>query len=320
VSRLKEARQQLRQANRKLTKQKQVIAALRASPANRDAGGGVEGIKPENVVWIFGSGRTGSTWLSLMMTALPDRTRWNEPNVGDLFGKRYQSYKRASGWSSRANREDTGNFILADSFRDTWLRSIRSLVLEGATARFPEVVEKGGYLVIKEPHGSIGAPLLMEALPESRMVFLVRDPRDVVASALHTSVARPNPERKKMAAERPEELVRERAETYLQDITLTKRAYAAHEGRKVLVRYEDLKADTLGTMKRIYSALEIPVDDGELKRVVEKHAWENIPEEKKGEGTVRRRGTSGGWREDLTPRQIEIVERIDAPLLEEFYG
>jgi hypothetical protein len=312
VSRLKEARQELRQANRKLTKQKQVIAALRASLANRDAGGGVEGIKPENVVWIFGSGRTGSTWLSLMMTALPDHARWNEPLVGYLFGHLYYERKRLD--------QDNYTFILANDFRDTWLSSIRSFVLEGATLRFLEVAEKGSYLVIKEPHGSMGAPLLMEALPESRMVFLMRDPRDVAASALHTSFARDNPQRKKVAEERPDDLVARLAEIYLRDITLTKQAYEAHDGRKVLVRYEDLRSDTLDEMKRIYSALEITVDEGELAQAVERCAWENIPEDKKGPGTVRRRGTSGGWREDLTSSQVEIVESVTAPILKEFYS
>jgi sulfotransferase family protein len=124
----------------------------------------------------------------------------------------------------------------------------------------------------------------------------------------------------KRAEERPDEFVRVRAVTYLRDIRHTKQAYEAHEGRKALVRYEDLRADTMGEMKRLYAALEIPVDEEGLARAVEKCAWENVPEDKKGPGTVRRRGTSGGWREDLTPKQAEIVERITAPILEEFYG
>jgi hypothetical protein len=61
------------------------------------------------------------------------------------------------------------------------------------------------------------------------------------------------------------------------------------------------------------------VDERELAKAVEKHAWENIPKEKKGEGKFYRKATPGGWQEDLTPEQAELVERITAPLLNEFY-
>jgi hypothetical protein len=165
---------------------------------------------------------------------------------------------------------------------------MRDLVLGGAAARFPELME-GGYLIIKEPNGSIGSPLLMEALPESCMIFLIRDPRDVVASSMDA-----------------------RSEG-------TGQAYRAHDGHKVMVRYEDLRADTLETMKRIYAALEIPVKEAELARSVEKNSWENIPEQEKGEGKKLRKAKPGGWKEDLTARQVEIVEEITAPLLNEFY-
>jgi len=117
----------------------------------------------------------------------------------------------------------------------------------------------------------------------------------------------------------PNTYVKTRANSYLQQIGYTKRAYESHKGYKVLVKYEELRADTLGTMKRIYSTLGIPVEEKELARVVEKHAWENIPQEAKGEGKAYRKAKPGGWREDLTPKQVEIIERITAPLLEEFY-
>jgi hypothetical protein len=38
--------------------------------------------------------------------------------------------------------------------------------------------------MITEPKGSVGAPLLTEALSESRMILLVRDLRDVISSLL----------------------------------------------------------------------------------------------------------------------------------------
>ncbi len=286
----------------------------------RSAGTEVGGINPENLVWIFGSARTGSTWLGTMMADLEGHTGWPEPMVGYLFGHLY--YERA------ANRHDDDRFILGGD-KELWLDPVRAFVLDSAKARFPEVAEKKGYLVIKEPHGTQGAPLLMQALPESRMILLIRDPRDAVASQMDLAkeggkvqqAARKRGSVKKntSADERPDAFVKSHARRYLQHVRLAKQAYDAHRGRKVVVRYEDLRADTLGTMRRIYSALEIPVDGRTLSRVVEKHSWENIPERKKGSGKFLRKATPGGWVDDLTPEQAKIVERITTPLLEEFY-
>lgn len=56
-----------------------------------------------------------------------------------------------------------------------------------------------------------------------------------------------------------------------------------------------------------------------LRQAVEKHSWENIPQDEKGEGKFNRKARPGGWREDLTPVQAESVRRITGPLLDEFY-
>jgi hypothetical protein len=77
---------------------------------------------------------------------------------------------------------------------------------------------------------------------------------------------------------------------YLRDVTKANEAYGSHEGPKVLVRYEDLRADTLGEMRRVC-----------LARAVKKHFWESIPEK------------------DLTPEQARVVEEITRPILEAFY-
>jgi hypothetical protein len=73
-------------------------------------------------------------------------------------------------------------------------------------------------------------------------------------------------------------------------------------------------------MKRIYSALEMPVEEAELARSVEKNSWEKIPAEQKGEGKFHRKAKPGGWSEDLTARQARIVEGVACSLLRELYA
>jgi hypothetical protein len=277
------------------------------------------GVSPENVVWIFCSNRSGSTWLSSMMGEVEGHEVWNEPLVGKLFGDLY--------YVGAAGHEKVKHYILGDYYKGSWLDSIQSFVLSEATARFPEVAGRG-YLIIKEPNGSIGAPLLAEAMPASRVIFLVRDPRDVAASGLdaarkgswqYENAADRGWKREALADNQPDVWVRRRAQNYVRHAGKARDAYEAHKGPKVLIRYEELREDALGTMERLYSTLGIQVREEELARAVEKHAWENIPEKVKGQGKFYRRAKPGGWREDLTPAQVEIVEQVSAPLLKEFY-
>jgi hypothetical protein len=87
-----------------------------------------------------------------MMADLEGHAWWHEPMVGYLFGHLY--YERA-----RARRKDE-HFVLGGD-KGLWLNPVRNFVLDSANARFPELIEKG-YLVVKEPHGTLGAPLLMD--------------------------------------------------------------------------------------------------------------------------------------------------------------
>lgn len=277
------------------------------------------GVNPENFVWIFGSSRSGSTWLRSMMGEVGGSRIWEEPMVGRLFGEFY----------ARTPKENlrSADFIMGHPIRRGWIASVRNFVLDGARHSNPGL-EAEEYLIIKEPNGSVGASLMMEALPESRMILLVRDPRDVVASVL--DAARKggwlyesrdgNVRKRREAAEvRPRSFVRKRANVYRRGVENAKKAYDAHKGPKVLVRYEDLRADTLTVMRHVYSALGIPVDAGELERAVEKYSWENVPEEDKGEGKSYRKASPGGWKEDLTPEQAKLVERVNDSLLRELY-
>jgi hypothetical protein len=243
-----------------------------------------------------------------MMAELKNQEQWREPLVGRLFGHfLYEIFKDND---QLLNRPE---FIMGKPYRESWLRSIRNFVLEGAAARYPKLREDQ-YLVVKEPNGSIGAPLIVGALPESRMILLIRDPRDVIASRMDASREGSwNYERSKqlyrderMSSDKDlMAVVQRQAKEYLNVMGKAKEAYDVHKGYKVLIRYEELRADTLGTMKRMYSALRIAVDEGNWPRL-----WRNTPgrtylrsRRARGRSGVRPR-QAGGGRTSLASKRI----------------
>src|SRR5215204_7502558 len=52
------------------------------------------GVNPENMIWIFCTARSGSTWLRSMLNELVEGEVWEEPKVGRLFGEFYSRAKQ----------------------------------------------------------------------------------------------------------------------------------------------------------------------------------------------------------------------------------
>ena len=289
-------------------------ARLRGATEGREH---ATGINPENVVWIFCTARSGSTWMRSMLDDLVDGEVWEEPKVGRLFGEFY----------SRAKPTQLGrtNYVLGEPTREAWTGALRDFVLRTAWASHPSVTPSR-YLIVKEPGGAVGAPLLMAALPESRLVLLVRDPRDFAASVLDATrkggwmqEGMDEWARRDLDSEKDvQRYLRALSRQYVRQMGNGKKAFDEHEGRKVMVRYDDLRTQTLDTMRDLCAALDLPFTEQRLAEVVEKHSFEKIPQRERGEGKFYRRATSGGWKDDLTPEQAKIVEDIAAPLIEEF--
>lgn len=91
-----------------------------------------------------------------------------------------------------------------------------------------------------------------------------------------------------------------------------------------VVRYEDMKADTVATVLPVLQAIGLTVTEAELTRAVERTRFDRLQADEVERGfretskkteVFFRRGQSGGWREELAPELIARLERDHAPVM-----
>ena len=159
---------------------------------------GWRGDVDERLLWIFGSPRSGSTWLLRMLTEHERIVPVNEPLIGVHLGLMLPDAVDlevdlealdSEGFMVRQLRADNPDDFFAAEFRDVWLPALGELLRKRFAAhaqRYPRN-PLDAVLAIQEPNGSQSADLIMGAFPRSRFVFLLRDGRDVVDSILAAS-------------------------------------------------------------------------------------------------------------------------------------
>ena len=73
------------------------------------------------------------------------------------------------------------HYFFADEYKETWQFFLRKLILNRIYSQYQDLTKK---VIIKEPHGSLAADVISECLPNSQIIFLLRDGRDVVDSII----------------------------------------------------------------------------------------------------------------------------------------
>jgi hypothetical protein len=285
------------------------------------------------LVWVFGSPRSGSTWLMRMLRGHEAVVAVNEPKIGLLLGPILAETRdvgldgfHAGNFIQRRLEAGERHQFFADEFRDTWLPDLGELLRRRFLAhaqRYPARVPLSqSYVVIKEPHGSQSADIIMAALPRARLVFLLRDGRDVIDSSLAAVqpgawVNRWYPGTVALPEDQRLEFLVLQAHKWLWRTEVVQEAYEAHPGPKRLLRYEELLADPARGLRELLDWLELPTTGERLDELVQTHAFDNMPEEERGESGFYRAARPGGWRENLRPAEQDAVMEVLGPKLRE---
>lgn len=298
------------------------------------------------LVWIWTMARSGSTWLLRMLThpvklidssqdpgdmvgfavprtwqgsvdAIPVDTTFVANHLLPLAGAAdYNDDLAPLTFSSALGLRTRANYFFSSKYEDAWRPELRRMML----VRFQRLVERTAerydvnspLILLKEVAGAHAAPLIMSLFPRSKLLFLVRDGRDVVDS--QTAANQPGtwlPVSGWTTADERHEFVRRRARTWVGDVASIERAFDAHPAElRKMVRYEDLLAEPGQNLRTLVEWLGLNRTERWLERAVEANAFESIAPEQKGPKKFFRSASPGAWRKNLTADEASILETV----------
>jgi hypothetical protein len=282
----------------------------------------------DRIAWILGSSRSGSTWLLRMLTDLEGVVGIDDPHLGHHLGV-WRPMSLAWATADEPPRLQTllevkrhkPDYFFSDRYRSVWLPALRDLIARrfGAT-----LAERGGpesTLVVKEP-GSHVADLLFDAFPGSRLIFLLRDGRDVVDSWLDAY------QQGSWAIDGGAYAVADGGRLALIEWLASVWSFRTRtvaevfdrvpESHRVLVRYEHLLADPVGGLRRVCETLGLEMPKRRIEKVTAQHAIANIDAKRRGRLQEVRKAAPGGWRENLSRDEQRAMQAIMAAELDRF--
>jgi len=294
-----------------------------------------------SAIWVFSTARSGSTWLAVDVLCAEGRARpIDESGVGRMFAplrwdaERFfdpqaHPYHLASGFDLETGQVKRGgaalpvfqrgftnmaleNQILSRQNFELYHRLLRDVALE-------HVINEWGILgfsrvALKMPNDSHAADFIMRAFPESHMVFMLRDGRDVLKSRFSPFAS---PE---LATTGDRGLRRYAIAFYAHfwnfQIDIIRSAFEAHaEARRYLVRYEEMRQSPVEVIGRLYRHLGYTISEEQLVRLADATQLENVPAATRGPDKPRQTGEIGGYRTVFDADEIALMTSIMAPNL-----
>lgn len=278
------------------------------------------GVRAEGIVWIASYPKSGNTWTqTLLANFLSDS---HEPvafdkmlevvpfaSASDRMGFDYHVGLESSDYTDDEN----------EAWRPAWYRAVAEQAKPNGRRLF--------YKVHDACHGtSVGEPLFPSDATAAA-VYLVRNPLDIAVSwAFYADYDNFDIVVQQLADRegciRSPRQLRQR----LLDWSGHFESWTGAPFPVIVVRYEDMLADTLGQFKRIvrFLGLEGASDEGRLRRAVSFAEFGRLQEyERKNEhrfGLPQTRqffrfGTAGQWRSHLTPEQVKAVVAAHGPAM-----
>ena len=271
----------------------------------------------ENLVWILASPRSGTTWLSKNLLSYNTHIL-NEFNItkhlgiGATFMGNKKTFMNIEG-----KRRD---YIFSLEYKDTWVYYLRKIVVNRIYSQFNDASKK---VIIKEP-AIAGILTVSQIFPNSKIIFIVRDGRDIVDSQLDARVhgfekgGRFQGRTSTILNKKNRDVfIKNSSKNWVRITQEILETYEKHDKNKCyLIKYESLLHNTLTELEKIYEFLNIKISKNDLEKIVNESKFEKIPTELRGKGKFFRAANTGTWKENFNDAEQNLMESIMSDMLQ----
>ena len=271
-----------------------------------------------NIIFIVGCPRSGTTWLQQLLASYPKAKTGPESYLFSWFiGPQLRAWRR------EMDREVFVGVGLGGYFReDEFLMNLKQYMLL-LMKPMTESLKPGEVFIEKTPNHALFIPEIVELLPDCKIVHILRDARDTVASLVATSKTRAGkgwaPESAKVSAR-----------IWVKSMKAVQAASKnLPENRLYETRYEKLKASPETELSKLSQFLSFDWDPHLIRDAIKRNDPKMAQEAAtatgiplKGEFQVTsgnsvihasgfiRKAKVGSWKEDLSWRQKLDVWRV----------
>lgn len=261
----------------------------------------------QNLVWICAMERSGTTWLGREL--LSHGTHYiHEPNITPHLAM-IETFPDGKVVRRFDLLKDVKSYFFSKEFQPVWTYFLRKLILNRFYAQLNSLNKK---VIIKEASAVDASDIISSCLPNSKLIILFRDGRDIVDSGIDGRVQggwmTQQLNTKSMDKNQRKNFLILQSKKW---VILTENLLKTSESHKKdlvhVVKYEDLRGDTLHELEKIYKFLEVEITKEELENLVTKFSYENIPTEKKGKGRFVRFASPGKWRQSFSEEEKKIM-------------
>jgi hypothetical protein len=280
-------------------------------------------------VFVVGCGRSGTSWVQDIIASSPRVATTQESHAYDsLYAPlvRAKAVRRPEGWLKVLQRFDV-------SWREQrwvgiywWVTRPQLLgimsevvgrsdldVTDAASLAVRRVLDTwfaahrgDAHVLLEKTPGHVAfADRILDEFPEARVVEVVRDARDVCVSLEKQALTLSWPPTERRDQIRLWRRAVERGQRLHDEPRWADRVHRVH--------YEDLHADTVGEVTRLYDFLQLPIDDAGVAGVVDRTSITKFDD--RSDGRHRRKGAVGEWRSALDAGDLELIEREAGDLL-----